>query len=369
MAGQEKTERPTPKRKKEARKEGKVARSPEISGWAGVLLSSFLLPMVFRQGATRVENLLLLASESAARPRAADTTRLLGAGLYDVVVLVAPIALAYLALALALGFAQVGVRPSLKPITPTLSRLNPVEGLRRLISPNGLWELAKAVVKLAVISLVAWSTLSSTVVSLIGGSVLPLSASVVTGASSTLSLLHAVAGVGLVIALADYGFQRWRMQKSLRMSRQEIKDETRQSEGDPLVRRRIRSQQVRMTRLRMMAAVASADVVVVNPTHFAVALRYERGQGSAPRVVAKGADELAARIREEADRHAVPVVSDPPLARSIYSLCEIDSEIPAVLYSAVARLLAFVYGLSPAARRFGGVLRVPGARLSGAGAF
>jgi flagellar biosynthesis protein FlhB len=152
------------------------------------------------------------------------------------------------------------------------------------------------------------------------------------------------AAAGLLMAAADYGYQRRSVMKQLRMTPREIKDETRQTEGDPMVKQAIRSRQVAMSRNRMLAAVAAADVVVVNPTHYAVALRYESGKG-APRVVAKGADALAAKIRERARENAVPIVEDKPLTRLLYRVCELEDEIPAELYVAVARILAFVMAL------------------------
>jgi flagellar biosynthesis protein FlhB len=164
----------------------------------------------------------------------------------------------------------------------------------------------------------------------------------------------------VVLGLVDYGMQRRRINKALMMTKQEVKEEMKHQEGSPEVKGAIRRRQVKMSRLRMMADVARADVVIVNPTHVAVALRYEAGHG-APKVVAKGADEVAAAIREEAERHDVPVVEDVPLARAIWQVCEIDDEIPADLFEAVARVLAFLYRVKASGVRplGGGPLRVP----------
>ena len=168
------------------------------------------------------------------------------------------------------------------------------------------------------------------------------------------TLVWAAAATGPPLAAADYAYQRRTVMKQLRMTPREIKDENRQTEGDPMVKSAIRSRQMAMSRNRMLAAVATADVVLVNPTHYAVALRYESGQG-APRVVAKGADALAAKIRERAREHRVPIVEDKPLARLLYRVCDVEDEIPAELYVAVARILAFVMslrrpGLTPVSR-------------------
>jgi flagellar biosynthesis protein FlhB len=180
---------------------------------------------------------------------------------------------------------------------------------------------------------------------------------------SILGLVRTTAVIGLVLAVADFGFKKHKLNKTLKMSKHEIKEEARSQEGDPVIKGAIRRKMRTMSRLRMMAAVAGADVVVTNPTHYAVALRYEPGVGLAPRVVAKGAGEVAARIRAEANRCGVPIVEDPPLARAIYGSCEIDAQIPKELFMAVARLLAFVFTLPAVVRASGAVHRRPASAL------
>ena len=264
--------------------------------------------------------------------------------------LVAPV----LGAAVVLGFvgtgAQVGLGFSPKALRPKFSRVNPLAGLRRLLSPTGAWELGKQTLKLATVGWVSVHAVQRLVSTLAGGRSLSLQTAAATGAAAALALVRTAAGVGLVLALADWAYQRHRLATNLMMTKQEVKDENRQAEGDPLVKGQIRARMRRLSRLRMMAAVAQADVVVANPTHYAVALVYDRTGGGAPRVVARGAGAVALRIKAEAADHGVPVVEDPPLARAIYAACQIDDEIPRALYLAVARLLAFVYSLSAVRR-------------------
>jgi flagellar biosynthetic protein FlhB len=185
-------------------------------------------------------------------------------------------------------------------------------------------------------------------------------------AEKALAMVKNVSIAGLLLAAADYGYQRRRVSSQLRMSKQELKEEARESEGDPHMKGAIRSKQLAMSRNRMMAAVSGASVVVVNPTHVSVALRYEAAEGP-PRVVAKGADLVAARIREEAARHGVAIVEDVPLARTLFRACEIDDVIPTELYDAVARVLAFIFALRRQGAPVDGVQRMPQSTLAAVG--
>jgi flagellar biosynthetic protein FlhB len=246
-------------------------------------------------------------------------------------------------------------------MAPKLSRLNPLKGIRRTFGTQAVWETLKAMLKVAVIALVLWSVVRKLVPTLMLSGSLPVLAIVDTVSGSALALLRSAAVAGLVLAGADYAFIRRKTNKSLKMSKQEVKEEHRQSEGDPQMKGAIRSKQLAMSRSRMMAEVPTADVVMVNPTHVAVALRYEPGR-SAPRVVARGAGTVAQRIREVAVEHRVPLVHDPPLARALYHEVDLGKEIPSELYTAVARVLAFVMSLR-ARGAAAGTHRVPGPAL------
>ncbi|HKS99682.1 MAG TPA: EscU/YscU/HrcU family type III secretion system export apparatus switch protein, partial [Rugosimonospora sp.] len=247
-------------------------------------------------------------------------------------------------LGVAASLAQGGLHPATKLLIPKMSRLNPAAGLKRVAGPHAYWELVKALVKTGALALVLYTSIRQLVPALMASGSLPLGTIIGSVAGAILTLIRTAAMAGLVMAGADYFVVMRRNSKQLKMTRQEVKEEHRRSEGDPHVKAAIRSRQLAMSRNRMMAQLPKADVVVVNPTHVAVALRYEPAKG-APRVIAKGAGAVAARIREVATEHRIPMVQDVALARTLYATCDLDAEIPPELYMAVARVLAFVMGL------------------------
>jgi flagellar biosynthetic protein FlhB len=223
--------------------------------------------------------------------------------------------------------------------------------------------LTKTVIKLAVIALFATRDIIGLMHTLMGAQPVAMGPLIDYAGAELLGFVRTLAVIGFLLGLADFAFQRHKLSADLKMTKQEVKDEMRESQGDPRFKGQIRSRQRAMSRLRMMAEVSRADLVITNPTHYAVALKYDRTRSSAPRVVAKGADEVAARIREEATRHGVPIVEDPPLARAVFGACEIQDEIPEALYMAVARLLAYVYALSPALKSMRPIHRRPASAL------
>lgn len=285
---------------------------------------------------------------------------LFGRGLMVAVESVLPLALAMVLIGVVATASQTGLVLATKAAKPKFSKLNPIAGLKRLVAPQGMWQGVKSAIKVGVLTLASWQPVFSITEDLLGAGTTSVTVTAAAVARSSASLARGVAIAGLVLAIADYAFQRWQTTKSLRMSKKEIKDEHRSQEGDPQVKGQIRRRQQDMTRNRMLAAVPHADVVVVNPTHVAVALRYEPGK-SAPRVVAKGRGMIAARIREEAARAFVPVVRDVALARILERSCKLDQAIPAELYEAVARLLAFVMQVGRHSAALGGVLENPAA--------
>jgi flagellar biosynthetic protein FlhB len=315
--------------------------------WAQILAAAFLLPACLGLGVSSLRRVMLQVGVLVARPDSDAALRLLGAGLTGGLLAIAPLALGMVAIGLIGNFAQTGFAFSGKALRPKFDRVNPAKGLKKLVSPHSAWEALKAALKLAVLTAVAWPGVSHLGTALAGGGRVASGQVLGVTAAATLNLVRSTALAGLALAALDYGFQRRRVRKSLMMTRQEVKDEYRQSEGDPHVRSRIRQRQVEMSRNRMMAAVAVSSVVVVNPTHIAVALEY-RPELGAPRVVAKGQGHIAARIREEAEKHGVPIVRDVPLARTLHAACKLGQAIPADLYEAVARLLAIVFNLKRA---------------------
>jgi flagellar biosynthesis protein FlhB len=230
-------------------------------------------------------------------------------------------------------------------VKPTLKKLNPLPGIKRMFGGHGLWEATKAVIKTAALGTVVVVTSDKAQALVSSSGALPLSAVTATFTDSAVLMIRVVAVTGLVIAVADYVVARRQTMKQLKMTKYEIQQEHKSSEGDPHVKAQRRAAQMAMSRNRMMTEVAGADVLLVNPTHVAVALKYQPDRG-APRVVAKGADEVATRLRERAAEARVPLVQDVPLARALHASCEIGQEVPAQLFTAVARVLAFVMQLS-----------------------
>ena len=343
----DKTEQPTAKRKREARRDGNLARSQEVVVWAQMLAAAFLLPACLTLGVGSLRRLMHQVGVLISQPDPDAALRLMSTGLTGGLLAIAPLALGMVAVGLIGNFAQTGFAFSGKALRPQFSRVSPAKGLKRLLSPHSAWEALKATLKLAVLTAVAWPGVSHIGAALGGGGRVANGQVMNVVAAATMNLIRSTALAGLALAALDYGFQRRRVRKSVMMTRQEVREEYRQSEGDPMTRSRIRQRQVEMSRNRMMAAVAVSSVVVVNPTHIAVALEY-RPELGAPRVVAKGQGLIAARIREEAEKHNVPIVRDVPLARTLHAACKLGQAIPADLYEAVARLLAFVFNLKQA---------------------
>lgn len=348
----DRTEKPTAKHKKEKREEGSVARSAELSGWASLLVAVSLLPSFGSLAATRISAFAQNTTVAMAHPAVGTAVGLLGQGLETAAYAALPILLVVGGVAVAIAVAQVGLRFTPKAVGFKFSRISPKAGLSKLFSSQGLWTLGKTLLKMAVLAIIGYQILHSLVHAVLGDSTLPLSNTLAAASSTVVQLMRYIGVLALVIAGGDYFFARRTYQQGLRMTKQEVRDERRQSDGSPEVRRAMRSKARRFTRMHIMAAVANADVVVTNPTHFAVAIAYDRKKDRAPRVVAKGADHMAFTIREHARNCGVAIVENPPLARSLHASCEVDDIVPPQLYASVARLLAFVYSLTPTARAF-----------------
>jgi flagellar biosynthetic protein FlhB len=354
MAGDsaQKTEKPTPKRLREAREKGQIARSQDLNTWAAMLATTVLLQVTVQRGAQRFGDVLDRMGPAIAEADQEAATRFSVDAAWNAMVVIAPLLLGMVIIALVTGFGQVGLKPSVKRLKPDFSRLNPFKGMKRIVSASSWWEVAKAVVKTIILVVIAWPAMTKVVDVLTtdaGDSLDELAAQT---ARTGLLIIRNVSIAGLGIAVLDYLWQRRRLTKQLMMSRQELREEHKQQEGNPEVRRAIRSRQMAIGRNRMISLVSNADVVVVNPTHFAVALRYEADRG-APEVVAKGAGHIAARIRAEAERHGVPIVREPVLTRALFKSCEVGQLIPLALYEAVAHLLAFVFALRARGRASG----------------
>lgn len=356
MSG-EKTEKPTPKRLAKARKDGQIARTQDLGAWVGLLVASFLIPGLGAKLLSASKSLLIQALALTSDPQPDAALELFRSGMRTAFLVVLPLSLPLVATGVLSHVAQGGLVVSTKKLKPDFKHLNPLPGFKRILGPQGLWEGVKSLVKLGVLGLVIWHAVASVQPLLAPQGQLPLSAVLATVASTGLSTMREAAAAGLLLAAADYAVVRRRVNKGLRMSKQDIKDEHKSAEGDPHVKGQIKSRQLQMSRNRMMAEVQNADVVVVNPTHVAVALAYDPAKG-APRVLAKGADHVATKIRALAEEHRIPMIVDVPLARAMYRSVEIGAEIPPELYNAVARVLAFVLSLRSRGS-VAGVHRVP----------
>lgn len=344
MAG-EKTEKPTEQKKKQARKDGSNSpRTPDLGAWVAMLAASFMLPMGMEAALERARSLLTQVPAIIDRPDLKLATGMLSDALIGIAMAVGPLAITMMLLGLGAAGAQGGIHVATKLFIPKFSRLNPAPGLKRMFGPQSLWEGAKAAIKTGVLGVVLYITVKDLVPALMTAGQLPLGSLLSLVTDAVLALIRSAAAAGLVMAAADYAVVRRRSDKKLKMSKQDIKDEHKKSEGDPHVKGQIRSKQMAMARSRMMSDLPQADVVMVNPTHVAVALRYDPAKG-APRVVAKGAGAVAAKIREVAAEHRIPMVQDVPLARALHKSCEVGQEIPAEFYGAVAKVLAFVMSL------------------------
>ncbi|SHF75891.1 EscU/YscU/HrcU family type III secretion system export apparatus switch protein [Geodermatophilus nigrescens] len=342
--GGEKTEKPTPKKLKEARKEGQIPRTQELGTWAGVAVASALLPMLVGDAFDAVGRLFVQVGVVVDDPEAAKVSPLLGQALSAFLTTVLPVAIALMLVGVLSSAAQGGVTVSAKGMKPTLKKLNPFPGIKRMFGTQGLWEAAKAVIKTVALATVVVVTSDRAQALVSASGALPLSAVAATVADCAVLMFRVVAVTGFVIAVADYVVVRVKTMNKLKMSKYEIQQEHKNSEGDPHVKAQRKSVALAMSRNRMMAEVAEADVLLVNPTHVAVALKYDPEKG-APRVVAKGADEIAATLRERAAEARVPMVQDIPLARALHASCDLGQEVPPQLFTAVARVLAFVMQL------------------------
>ncbi len=336
---EEKSEKPTPKKLKDSRKEGQVARTPELGAWASVLAVAMSLHWLVGLGLDQLQSLMgetLAATETATAERA---LAMLGEAGQTALILTAGFGAFIMVVAVIGALAQGGLFFATKALKPKWSRLNPLQGAKRLFGPHALWEGAKMIIKSGLVGVFVYRAIQD-LMPMLGGMV-PLSVALGVAADAATGLMRDVALAGLLAAAGDYAMARRRTGKQVRMTKKEVRDEHKNSEGDPMLKGAIRSRQLAAARNRMMADVPEADVVLVNPTHVAIALRYDPTKGT-PRVVAKGAGVIATKIRELAEESRVSMVEDVPLARALFSSCEVGQEIPPELYQAVAQVLAFV---------------------------
>lgn len=351
--GGEKTEPATQKKLDDARKEGQVAKSKEL-GNAASLMGLFLLLQLTMQFMGNhflhvFENIYTQIPEYIKFYNGyfpvATLDSIFKNALISMLLIMAPFLLVSFMIALVVDLVQVKWKPTLEPLKPKFNKLNPVSGIKRVISPNSLVELVKSIAKIVLVMVVVYQYLKDHLQELF--------------LVYDLTLYQAVGNVGkmvtqmglrisisyFIIAILDFAYQKWKFSNDMKMTKQEIKDEFKNQEGDPLIKSKQRQRMQEASRRRMMQKLPEADVVITNPTHYAVAIKYDPETFEAPYVIAKGADYLAAKIKEAAREHQIEIVENKPLARMLYANVEIGQTVPPELYQAVAEVLAFVYHL------------------------
>lgn len=347
MSDQDRTESPTPRRREQARRRGQVVRSREITS-AAVLLCA--LVALSSWGPALRETLVRQLQEAlgglaGGRLSHAGAQELAWAALTSAALAAGPILLAVFLSGLLSGLAQVGVLFTMEPVSPRLNRVDPMQGLKRLFSMRSLAETARTFLKLGLIGWVAYGAYRDGLPELLGLIRVSPEEAARLVAAMALHLGMKVALLCALIAGLDYLYQRWEHERGMRMTRQEIRDEHRQNEGDPRLRSRRRDLMRRMSRGRSVTQVPQATAVLTNPTHYAVAFQWDEGSMAAPRVVAKGAGAVAARIREEALRLQIPVLQRPALARALFRQVRVGQEVPATLYDAMAEVVVYLHDL------------------------
>ena len=351
--GGEKTEPATQKKLDDARKEGQVAKSREIANGFGLLALFLVLRFwVGNMGAQLIEVFSSIYNRipdvttfwRGHMPQT-DVTLLFRFMLLRVVIILAPVLIIGVLVAFICDVAQVKWKPSLKPLMPKLSKLNPIKGFKKIISLNSLVELIKSIAKIGLIVYVCYSYLKDKWIILLNLYDVTLMQGIGLIGETVTDLGIRISAVYMLIAFADLIYQRVKFKNDMKMTKQEVKEEYKQQEGDPHVKSKIRNKMMEVSRRRMMQALPQADVVITNPTHYAVAIKYDPQVADAPLVIAKGEDYLAQRIKEIAKENHVEIVENKPLARMLYANVDVGQAVPPELYQAVAEVLAFVYHL------------------------
>ncbi len=348
QSGQEKTEQATPKRREDARKKGQVAKSRDLPGAIAMLAIGGFFWMAGDTMFEQAKNFMRASFSTLMREE-------MGAGQFHAVLmnaaesslaLLTPFMIVMVVVGISANVIQTGPMASLNPLVPKWEKISPVQGLKRMFSVTTVVELVKSILKITLVGGTAYMVIRGeadhlpTLVATDLPSLLPYLGRV------SLNIVMTTGFLMLVLGLIDFSFQRFEHEKKLRMSKEEIKREMKETEGDPMVRARIRSVQREAAKKRMMSDVPDADVVVTNPTHLAIAIKYDAEHMAAPKVLAKGAGHIATKIREIARANGVPVLEDKPLARTLFKGVEIGQEVPFELYQAVAEILAFIYRLN-----------------------
>ena len=351
--GGEKTEEPTAKKLSDARNEGQVAKGKDLTSAVMLLVLFMVLRFTvgnmgegfiecFNKNYTQIGDLF---TSTHGEYNMQYTIALIQSAALDMLKLLIPFFGIGFIIAIVIELAQVKWKPTSKPLQPKLSKFNPINGIKRMFSVRTLVSLIKQVVILVVIFIVVYNKLKSRMSDIYMLYDIPLISAIMLLGDIIFDIGTVICVIYTIIGIADYVFEKRKFKKEMMMTKQEVKDEWKNTEGNPEVKNKIRQKMSEASRRRMMQAVPEADVVITNPTHFAVALKYEQNKGKAPVVIAKGEDYLAAKIKEAARENNIEIVENKPLARMLYYNVELDEEIPPELYQAVAEVLAFVYNI------------------------
>ncbi|HSA07387.1 MAG TPA: flagellar biosynthesis protein FlhB [Candidatus Gastranaerophilales bacterium] len=352
----ERTEKATPKRRAKARSDGQVSKSQDLSSSVTLLVGLYVLfmymPFIFDRFKTI--SITIFTDLNPDLITKANIWAFLGKYINEIFVILMPIMAVMVAAGIAINYYQVGPLFSMKAIQPDPSKLSPskmIMGFKKFFQLKSFVEFLKSLLKLIIISGVGFSVIDKhkyELIALLGAEAEP--GMVVLG-QITIELITQICIVLLILGIIDKKYQDYEYEKSIKMTKHEIKDERKNAEGDPKIKRHIRKAQMQFAMQRMAGAIPTADVIIANPTHYAVALRYDTSKAPAPQVVAKGVDYVAFKIREIAEANNIPVVENPPLARTLYKIVPLDGMVPAELYVAVAEVLAFVYRTSKGKRK------------------
>ena len=349
---QEKTEEPTAKKIEDARKEGNVPKSQDTSSFVTLVVAIAAFFSLFPYIKVRMFNLYRFCQSYIGTDLDKNDVHILMMTVFkEFALMVLPLAAIVALSGVLAALMQFGFLTTTKPLIPDFKKIDPIKGLKNLLSIKKLIEGIKIVVKVTLVMMLAYHYLLDFTTELPSVVFFPIYDQLEWLKDKAMILIAVMLLLFLGLALFDLFFVRYNYFKDLKMSKQEIKDEYKQMEGDPQVKARIKKVQMEMSKKRMMSDIPSADVVITNPTHFAVAIRYDTEKENAPKVIAKGVDHLALKIKEIAREHGVQIIENPPLARELYKKCEIDEVIPETMYKAVAEVLAFVYQSSKKERK------------------
>jgi flagellar biosynthesis protein FlhB len=346
----EKTEAPTPKRRREAREHGTIARSPDLTAAVVILGIMYMLDWYGPNIVKALKGLMgyMLSGQVLSDSTTSGISVMVFSALRTIGIAMAPLMVGVVIIAVLVNIMQVGFFFSAERLTPNFAALNPVGGLNKLFGGGGgtAMQLLMNTLKMLMVGTVAYSAISGRMGEIIAVQKLTFMQIFGLGASIVFSIIVRVTVLLLILAIGDYIYQRYRIEKQLKMTKQEVKEEMRSMEGDPKIKARRRQIAIQMVTKRFKKDVPTADVIVTNPTEFAVAIKYDADTMAAPRVVAKGQGYLAMKIREIAIEHGIPILERKPLARALYKLVDVGQEIPEQFYSAIAEILAYVYELT-----------------------